>query len=109
MYGSRGVRRAAYLTQALGRLLDRRWGVVYTRDLGVEDVALRFPARMRPPIVYESHGFAPTLAEQLPRMVSGASVSPAAEAQPPAPAGAPRLACGRGLRRDHGDNRGWPA
>ena len=45
MYGSRGVRRAAYLTQALGRLLDRRWGVVYTRDLGVEDVALRFPAR----------------------------------------------------------------
>ena len=73
VFGPPPARRAAYVAQALERLLGcRRWDVVLTRDLGVADVALRFPARMRPPIVYESHGFAPVRAAMLPRMVSGA-------------------------------------
>ena len=70
--GPPAARRAQYLAQALDRLLERRWDVVLTRDLGVADVALRFPAWMRPPVVYESHAYAPILAEDLPRLVSGA-------------------------------------
>lgn len=67
------ARRVGYLSQALARLFARRrWDVALTRDLALADVALRFPARMRPPVVYESHGFAPVRAEMLPRMVSGA-------------------------------------
>ena len=73
VFGPPPARRAGYLAQALERLLvRRRWDVVFTRDLGLADVALRFPAGMRPPIVYESHGYAPVRAEMLPRMVSGA-------------------------------------
>ena len=72
VFGPPGARRAAYLAGALARLLERRWDVVFTRDLGVADVALRWPARMRPPIVYESHGFAAVLAATRSEIVSGA-------------------------------------
>ena len=67
------LRRAGYLAQALERLLERRrWDLALTRDLGLADLALRFPARMRPPVVYESHGFAPVRAKMLPSMGSEA-------------------------------------
>lgn len=76
VFGPPPARRAAYLAEALERVLERRrWDVVFTRDLGVADLALRLPRRMRPPIIYESHGFAPILAAMLPRMVSGARTS----------------------------------
>lgn len=70
VFGPPAVRRAGYLARALPAVLaGRRWDVVLTRDLGLADVALRFPAWSRPPVVYESHGHAPTRAEMLPRMV----------------------------------------
>ena len=73
VFGPPPLRRAGYLAQALAQVLARRrWDVVLTRDLGLADVALRFPARLRPSIVYESHGYAPIRAEMLPRMVPGA-------------------------------------
>ena len=71
VFGPPGARRAAYLAGALARLLERRWDVVFTRDLGVADVALRCPARMRPPIVYESHGVAAVAAATRSEIVSG--------------------------------------
>ncbi len=71
VFGPPPVRRAGYLAQALERLLERRrWDLALTRDLGLADLALRFPVRMRPPVVYESHGFAPVRAKMLPRMGS---------------------------------------
>ena len=71
--GPSSTRRAGYLAQALKCLLNPgRWDVALTRDLGLADIALRFPRWMRPPVVYESHGFAPVRARTLPRMVSGA-------------------------------------
>ena len=73
VFGPPPARRAGYLAQALAQVLARRrWDVVLTRDLGLADVALRFPAGMRPPIVYESHGYAPVRAEMPPRMVPAA-------------------------------------
>ena len=73
VYGPPLARRVGYLAQALGCLVDRRHcDVALTRDLGLADLALRLPIWMRPPIVYESHGFAPVRAETLPRMLSGA-------------------------------------
>ena len=70
--GSPAVRRAMYLAHAIEQLLDsRQRNLVFTRDLGVAATALKFPSRLRAPIVYESHGYAPVFAETLPELVSG--------------------------------------
>ena len=71
--GPPSARRTGYLMRALERLLERRrWDIVLTRDLGLADAALRFPTWMRPPVVYESHGYAPVFAETRSELVSGA-------------------------------------
>jgi glycosyltransferase involved in cell wall biosynthesis len=60
--GPRGMRRALYLARAVGRVTGkRRADVAFTRDLGVAAALLRLPRRLRPPVVYESHGFSPTV------------------------------------------------
>jgi glycosyltransferase involved in cell wall biosynthesis len=46
-----------------------RHEAVLTRDLGLADVLLRLPKRLRPTLVYESHGFAPEVAAELPRLL----------------------------------------
>jgi glycosyltransferase involved in cell wall biosynthesis len=73
MLGASPVRRAAYLAQALTAVArDRgRTDVVITRDLGAASIVLRLPRRLRPPLVYESHGFAPVFAETMPELLSG--------------------------------------
>ena len=54
VFGPPPVRRVGYLALALaGMLVRRKWDIVLTRDLGVADAALRYPAWLRPPIVYE--------------------------------------------------------
>ena len=71
VFGPPLVRRGGYLAVALSWLLERhRWDVAFTRDLGVAAAALRCP--YRPPLVYESHGYAPVFAETLSELVSGA-------------------------------------
>ena len=47
--------------------------VVLTRDLGVASMLLRWPRRRRPPIVYESHGYAPIVSGLLPELLSTAT------------------------------------
>jgi glycosyltransferase involved in cell wall biosynthesis len=76
--GARFARRTAYLSFVAGRTLGRsRTDVVLTRDLGTADLLLRIPRALRPPLVFESHGYAPAVAEEMPRLVSTA-VAPSA-------------------------------
>ena len=69
----------------------RRADMLLTRDLGVASAAARdLPRRLRPPLVYESHGYAPDVAAALPDLV--------ATATPPSPRKLRRLASARGAR-----------
>ena len=74
------ARRAGYLAFALGRTLGAgRADAVFTRDLGVAAALLRTPRNMRPPLVYESHGYAPEVSEALPTLVATATKPGAAK------------------------------
>jgi glycosyltransferase involved in cell wall biosynthesis len=65
--------RIAYLAFAAGRAQGRgRADVVFTRDLGVASLITRLPAGARPPLVYESHGYAPDVAAALPGLIATA-------------------------------------
>ena len=66
--GPATFRRVHYLTGAIAEALRARprgdggrWraDVIFTRDLGVASMILRWPRMRRPPLVYESHGYAP--------------------------------------------------
>ena len=61
--------RVVYLRYAVSRALGAGADVVLTRDLGAASLLLRIPRAMRPPIVYESHGYAPDVAAALPDLV----------------------------------------
>ncbi len=76
---SPAARRAAYVGHSLWRALGpSRADVLFTRDLGVAGLLLRLPPAARAPVVYESHGFAPSVAADLPAMLSrAAALSPA--------------------------------
>jgi glycosyltransferase involved in cell wall biosynthesis len=70
-WGTAPFRRAMYVSGAVRRSLGAaRPDVVFTRDLGIAAVLLRIPARRRPPVVYESHGYAPVVSGLLPSMFS---------------------------------------
>ena len=75
------ARRVGYLSFAAGRAMGRR-ELVMTRDLAVASMLLRLPGR--PPLVYESHGYAPDVAAALPQLLS--------TARPPSPRKLARLA-----------------
>jgi glycosyltransferase involved in cell wall biosynthesis len=49
-----------------------RADVLFTRDLGVAALLARVPSGLRPPFVYESHGYAPEVAAELHNLVSTA-------------------------------------
>jgi glycosyltransferase involved in cell wall biosynthesis len=69
------MRRACYVTTALGRFIARRADVVFTRDLGLASLALGLPRSRRPALVYEAHGYAPAVSQELPRLL-GTSARP---------------------------------
>ena len=65
------TRRLGYLSHAVRCALGpTRPDLVTTRDLGVADMLLRLPAGLRPPVVYESHEFAPIVASDRPNVLS---------------------------------------
>jgi glycosyltransferase involved in cell wall biosynthesis len=67
------ARRAGYLAFATGRAMGAgRADMLFTRDLGVASALLRIPRSVRAPLVYESHGYAPDVAQALPDLVSTA-------------------------------------
>jgi hypothetical protein len=75
--GPAAARRLGYLAFAAGRAAGRRRAdVVFTRDLGVASLLLRIPRGVRPPVVYESHGYAPDVAAALPELIATATVPP---------------------------------
>lgn len=72
------ARRFGYLAFALGRAMGRaRADVLFTRDLGVAALFARTPRTARPPLVYESHGYAPDVARELPALISTARTASA--------------------------------
>jgi glycosyltransferase involved in cell wall biosynthesis len=65
------ARRLGYLAFAAGRAIGAgRPDLVLTRDLAVASLLLRLPRR--PPLVYESHGYAPDVAAALPELLATA-------------------------------------
>jgi len=71
--GTAVLRRAQYVAAALRRAIGARdIDVVFTRDLGIASLLLRWPRKRRPPIVYESHGYAPVVSGLLPELLSTA-------------------------------------
>lgn len=72
--GPAAARRLGYLAFAMGRALGAaRADVIVTRDLGVAALLVGVPRRLRPPVVYESHGYAPEVAAALPDLVATAT------------------------------------
>jgi glycosyltransferase involved in cell wall biosynthesis len=70
--GPAPFRRVHYLTSAMAQALrGRDVDVILTRDLGVASHILRWPRGARPPLVYESHGYAPVVTGLLPELLSG--------------------------------------
>jgi glycosyltransferase involved in cell wall biosynthesis len=68
------AKRFGYLAFAIGRSLgSTRADVLLTRDLGVASAILQTPRTLRPPLVYESHGYAPDVAAALPSLVATAT------------------------------------
>lgn len=64
------ARRLGYLSFSIGRAIGvSRADVLFTRDLGVASLLVRVPRRLRPPVVYESHGYTPEVAAALPDLV----------------------------------------
>jgi glycosyltransferase involved in cell wall biosynthesis len=78
--GPPAIRRGAALAQALARALAAgREHLVLTRDLGFASLYLRARGRRSAALVYESHGFAPTVSEARPTMLTGAQSASAAK------------------------------
>ena len=68
------ARRLGYLAFATGRAIGRdRPDVILTRDLGAAAFLVGLPDLVRPPVVYESHGYAPEVAAALPSLVATAT------------------------------------
>ena len=69
--GSPHQRRALWLLQAARcAIAGRRADIAMTRDLGLASLLLRLPGRLRPPVAYESHGFAPRVGASLDEMLA---------------------------------------
>lgn len=78
--GPAPLRRAHYLASAVRRsLASPRPSVVFTRDLGVASLLARLPRTGRPPLVYESHGYAPTVSALMPTLHARAASASAAK------------------------------
>jgi glycosyltransferase involved in cell wall biosynthesis len=73
------ARRASYLARVLAAASSRRADVIFTRDLGVASLILRAGRRWRAPLVYESHGYAPTVSRTLPDLIGTARPPSAAK------------------------------
>ncbi len=74
------ARRAVYVAKCLRRAAGApRADAILTRDLAIAALLVRMPAGWRSPIVYESHGFAPSVGEELPVMLSNGAAPSAAK------------------------------
>lgn len=67
--GGPRARRVRFLLSALALARADRNAVVYTRDLGLAALLLQVPVLRRPKVVYESHGVASVVAEEMPGLL----------------------------------------
>ena len=78
--GAGMIARLGYLSFTFGRAFGAtRADVIMTRDLGVASALIQMPARMRAPVIYESHGYAPDVAAALPDLVATAKPASASK------------------------------
>jgi len=68
--------RIRFLLGALTRAADRPAATIWTRDLGVAAFLLQLPSARRPVVVYESHGVAPVVSEEMPRLLGNPELTP---------------------------------
>jgi len=74
--GATPLRRARMLWEGLRRALSGSFDVVFTRDLGLAALISRLPAGRRPGLVYESHGIAPIVSAEMPRLLGRPDLTP---------------------------------
>jgi glycosyltransferase involved in cell wall biosynthesis len=72
----RRANRIRFLLSSLKRAADCPEATVWTRDLGLAAFLLQLPAARRPRLVYESHGVAPVVSEELPRLLGNPDLTP---------------------------------
>jgi glycosyltransferase involved in cell wall biosynthesis len=70
--------RVRFILGALRLATTHSASVVYTRDLGLAAFLLQLPRRRRPRVVYESHGIAPIVSAELPRLLGRPDLVPTA-------------------------------
>jgi glycosyltransferase involved in cell wall biosynthesis len=70
--------RAQFLLTAQRRASASTVDVVFTRDLGVAAFLLQVPSARRRPLVYEAHGVASVVAEEMPRLLGKPELAPSA-------------------------------
>ena len=66
------LKRASYVARTVGLAASRRFDAVITRDLGIAAMLLRLPRGLRPPLVYQSHGYTPAVSGALPQLLGNA-------------------------------------
>jgi len=76
--GAAPLRRARMLWEGLRRAVSGSFEVVFTRDLGLAAMLSRIPAGRRPRLVYESHGIAPIVSAEMPRLLGRPELAPSA-------------------------------
>lgn len=76
--GTATLRRARMLWEGIRRALAGSYDVVFTRDLGLASLLARIPASRRPGLVYESHGIAPIVSAEMPRLLGRPDLAPSA-------------------------------
>jgi len=68
----RYARRLRYLVTAVRMATSQMDALTFTRDLGLASWLLQMPRSRRPRLVYESHGHAVTVAEEMPALLGRA-------------------------------------
>jgi glycosyltransferase involved in cell wall biosynthesis len=74
--GGPRARRLRFLVSALRTASQAAGRIIYTRDLGLAAALLQLPAARRPLVAYESHGIAPVVSAELPRLLGKPELAP---------------------------------
>jgi glycosyltransferase involved in cell wall biosynthesis len=70
------INRIRFLVQARAMARRRERAVIYTRDLGLAAFLLGLSWNRRSPLVYESHGIAPVVSAEMPRLLGKPELAP---------------------------------
>ena len=74
--GAGRTRRVRFLLSAAAMATKHTDAVVLTRDLGLAAWLVQLPKSRRPPVVYESHGLADTVAAEMPALLGRPDLTP---------------------------------